>query len=370
MTASTNDLTTSALTSGALTTGALTIGIDVGGTKIAAGLVDGKTGALVARREIPTAAERGGQAVLDDVVAMARALLQETQTQAMQVNGIGLGICELVDPAGAVQSAQTVAWQGLPVQATLQQLLAEEAQFAVRESAGIGHAVVESDVRAHALAEACFGAGRDYALFAFITIGTGISSCIVQARTPLAGARGNALVLATSPLEIPLQAISQGDSTQDAGNETQPIVFQSFVVEEFASGLALLQRYRAATGEELAHGRELFARAEQGDPIAVNILESAGAALGNSIAFLVNIVDPDALVIGGGLGMAGGIYWESMEAAIRRAIYADTTRTLPIRQAQLGADAGIIGAALAAYRRRAGVPPRANTPETGSVHGG
>ncbi|MEX1018022.1 MAG: ROK family protein [Litorilinea sp.] len=302
------------------------LGVDVGGTKIAAGVVDIVTGEMQSRREVPTQAARGGQAVLDTVTDLCRALLDAAQGP---IEAIGVGVCELVDPAGDVQSAHTVAWQGLPVRDALAQVAPADATV-----------LVESDVRAHAVAEAWFGAGAEYDLFVFVTVGTGISSCLVQALTPLAGAQGNALVLASAPLEIPV-------TTAD-GRET----IQTFVLEEYASGSALLQRFERATGEQLAHGRELFARAAQagapGNEQARHILNSAGAALGNSIAFLVNILDPQAVIIGGGLGVAGGLYWDALVAATRRGIYADNSRELPLRPAYLGGDAGIIGAAKAA----------------------
>lgn len=316
---------------------ALAVGIDVGGTKIAGGVVDLARGTVHARMEQPTAAQRGGQKVLADVMAMARALQTEIahSHDPSDCLGIGVGICELVDPQGEVQSAHTVAWQGLPVQAHLEKL------------APLG--VVESDVRAHALAEAYFGAGAEFDLFVFVTVGTGISSTLVQDRVPLAGAKGNALVLASFPLEIPLERL---DTRQPATvRDGDGPLFSHFVLEEYAAGPALLARYHAATGTELAHGRELFARVDQGDPVARQIVESGGAALGNSLAFLVNVVDPQAVVLGGGLGVAGGLYAEAMENALRRAIYAENTRDLPILPARLGNDAGIVGAALAVQNR-------------------
>lgn len=305
------------------------IGIDVGGTKIAAGLVDPATGALHHRRQVPTDAGRGGQAVLDEVLALAQALFDVARAETHTIGGLGVGICELVDPAGDVQSAHAVAWQGLPVQTRLGELLP-----------GVP-AVVEADVRAHALAEARFGAGQPYRLFAFVNIGTGISSTVVMDRHTLPGARGNALTLASGPLVVPPVPDILGDHAPGQA----PV---RFILEEYAAGPGLLRRYAARGGDHLAHGRELFARAASGDTIARTLLAEAGAAVGNSIAFLVNIIDPEAVVIGGGLGLAGGVYWDSLVDATRAAIYADTTRDLPLVCAALGPDAGIIGAALRA----------------------
>ena len=186
-------------------------------------------------------------------------------------------------------------------------------------------------------AEARFGAGVPYQLFAYVTVGTGISCALVQAGVPLSGARGNALVLATMPLTMPCPNGHLVD----------------FVLEEFASGPALAARYAAATGHPCARAETVLAAAAQGDTTAVAVVESAGAALGSSVAFLVNVTDPEAVVVGGGLGLAGGRYWDAFVTSTRAHVYADDTRTLPILPAACGVDAGIIGAAASLFQRAA-----------------
>ena len=123
------------------------VGVDVGGTKLAAARVDTGTGAVLEARRVPTLPARGPAAVLADCVALADALGQGPR---------GLAVCELVDPAGRVRSAETVDWRGADLSAFDR---------------------VESDVRAAALAEARFGAGgRD---FLYVSVGTGISHCLI-----------------------------------------------------------------------------------------------------------------------------------------------------------------------------------------------
>lgn len=294
---------------------AYAIGLDVGGTKIAGGIVDCSTGEVMRRQVIPTQAGRGGAAVLDDCVALAAQLQQQADGLGWTIAGIGLGVCELVDPVGQVTSAYNFDWRRLPVQERL---------------AAVAPAVVESDVRAAALAEARYGAGTPFKLFCYVTVGTGISCCFVQEGKPLAGARGNALVLASMPLST---------TCTTCGATLNPIL------EEFAAGPALLLRYQQATGCTLPNGAALFAASATNDEVATTILHSAGAALGNSVAFLCNVLDPDAVIVGGGLGLAGGLYWEAFVEATREHIYADDTRALPILPAALGVDAGLIGAA-------------------------
>ena len=307
------------------------IGLDVGGTKIAAGIVAFPLGQVIHKQIIPTRPERGGEAVLSDALNLAETLLAQAQTMGFKVMGIGVGLCELVDPEGNVTSAHTIAWRGVPVQAAFSKL---------------APAIVESDARAPALAEAKFGAGRSYKIFAYITVGTGISYCLVQDGRPYAGARGNALILANTPLTT---TCPQCDTVLAP------------VLEEIASGPALVSRYNLARQREpglkaklqtATRGEEVLAAVEAGDPAATEVVKSAGEALGVSVGWLVNMLDPEAVIVGGGLGSAQGLYWDSFVASTRRHIWSDTNRDLPIVPAALGPDAGFIGAATAIFQKR------------------
>src|SRR6187549_285149 len=98
------------------------IGIDVGGTKIAGGLVQFPSGELTHKHTLPTLPQRGGGPVLQDVLAMAQQLKADAASAGMHVAGIGLGICELVDQHGNITSDFTVKWKGAPVQARLSEI--------------------------------------------------------------------------------------------------------------------------------------------------------------------------------------------------------------------------------------------------------
>ncbi|MEJ5250129.1 ROK family protein [Caldilinea sp.] len=288
------------------------IGLDVGGTKIAAGLID-RHGKVLMRRTVPTDAAQGGMAVLEKSLGLAQALRASAEAEGYKVAGVGVSVCELVDLQGVVTSEYTLQWRKIPVQTIFSELVAP--------------AVVVADVRAHAFAEARFGAGRKLASFVFVNVGTGISSCFVLEGRPYAGARGNALVLATMPLVV---------------FDEQERKFE-FALEAFASGLGLIERYRRHKAG-VARVEEIVADAAQGNKVADSILRSGGEALGGAVAWLVNVLDPEAVIVGGGLGLADGLYWESLVAAARTHIFADASRTLPILHAACGADAGVIGA--------------------------
>jgi glucokinase len=300
---------------------ACAIGLDVGGTKIAAGAVAFPSGQVLVRRTIPTRANREGRVVLSDALALAEDIMAQGASAGLEMRGIGVGVAELVDLDGRVTSAQTIAWQGLPVQ---------------EEFARLAPAVVEADVRAAALAEALLGAGRPFKTFAYVTVGTGISYSLVQDGRPYAGARGNALIFASAPLST---------TCTECGAQLQP------VLEEIASGPALVARYNAPRPHGVAQAEDVVAAAAAGDQAAMDVVRTAGEALGISVGFLVNVLDPEAVIVGGGLGLAGGLYWQSFVAATRAHVWSPAARDLPIVPAALGTDAGLIGAAATIWRR-------------------
>ena len=316
---------------------ACAIGLDVGGTKIAAGLVAFPSGAVLARRTIPTLPRRGGEIVLNDTLSLAEELKTEAGKSNLELLGIGVGVPELVDPEGNITSAHTLAWQGDGVQAAFSRH---------------APAVVESDVRAGALAEAMFGAGREYRLFVYVTVGTGISSTLVQDGRPFAGARGNALILASSPFT---------SECSSCGTALNPIL------EEFASGPALVERYNRHGTRVVERAEEVTAVAQEGDRAAAMVVRSAGEALGNSVGFLINVMDPEAIVVGGGLGSAGGLYWDSFVASTRAHIWAENSRGLPILPAAMGADSGLIGAAATVFQSMGEAAPTCEVPYFGRV---
>lgn len=294
------------------------IGLDVGGTKIAGGLVDLATGQVVHRRQIPTGADRDGDVVLRDAVAVADDLGSDAASAGVAVHSVGIGVAELVDVQGAIRSAHVIDWPGQPVREAF---------------AHIAPVMIESDVRAAALAEARFGAGRPFAIFVYVTVGTGISSCLVQGGVPFPGSRGNALVLASGPVTSVCDRCGTREDT---------------VLEDVASGPALATRYARRHGRDVAHGWQVVQAAEAGEPDAVEVVGSAGEALGNAVGWLVNVLDPAAVVVGGGLGMAGGLYRERFVSSTRAHVWSPASRDLPILAAGLAADSGIIGAAVAA----------------------
>jgi glucokinase len=113
----------------------------------------------------------------------------------------------------------------------------------------------------------------------------------------------------------------------------------SEIVEDVASGRAIAAAWGAGTAEDV------FEAVAAGDKRAGLILDHAATALGSSIAFLVNVTDPGAIVIGGGLASASASYWSEVERRARERIWSEETRALPFVLTALGPEAGIVGAA-------------------------
>ena len=302
--------------------GLLTLGLDVGGTKIAAGLVHFPSARVELRRQSPTQPARGGAAVLTELAQLSQDLLREAGIPPSALAGTGLGLCELVSPSGEILSANCLPWKRHDVQTALGVL---------------GVVTVEADVRAAARAEACFGAGRPFRSFLYVTVGTGIASCLVLEGHPYVGARGATGTMASSPLSVPCEHC--GQTTRRT-------------LEELASGPALVARYNQRRPGGATSGQDVLSAAAAGDPDAQAVVKSAGEALHASVALLVNVLDPEAVIVGGGLGLSQGPYWTEFLEATRRHIWSDVHRDLPILRAETGLDAGLIGAAYSALNHR------------------
>lgn len=279
------------------------IGVDVGGTKIAAGLVT-ESGQLLSHTTVPTGTHRPAGEILADAVAAADAVATEASRAEIAVAGVGIGVPEIVDTRGQITTSALLGWPGMPVS---------------RAFAHIGPAVVIADVRAAAYAESLAGAGRGLDTFAYVSVGTGISHTFVQHGVPYEGSHGAALLLgSTTMFDRPLESI--------------------------ASGPAITAAYAALTGR--SRPAEEVLAAGPGDEKARHVVGAAASALGQGVAVLIDILDPAAVIVGGGLGSAGGAYWHAMEQTARRRLWLPAARDIPILRAGLGPHSAVIGAAL------------------------
>jgi len=288
-------------------TGNLAIGIDVGGTKIAGGVVDLESGRVLARHRLPTDREHGGEAVL----ARVRDCIVALEASAGPLP-VGIGLPELIDRAGVVRSGWNFDWRGLDLAQRL----------APARIAG-----VESDVRAAALAELYYGHGRALSSFAYVTLGTGLSYTLCMDGRLHRGARGFAIHFASTNLQpVCVHCGRQGP----------------FNLEGFASGSGMKVQDAMRTG---GSGRDAYALiTATGDAAAVQLVDEATTALAAGLGQLVDMLDPQALVFGGGLSESAH-FVAMLRAKLPDFIWAEAARDLPVLVSALGADTGMIGAA-------------------------
>ncbi|WTW95687.1 ROK family protein [Streptomycetaceae bacterium NBC_01309] len=297
----------------------VSLGIDVGGTKIAAGLV-APDGSMAHHREWPTAtADRMRDPGLAGTALAVRRLLADARDLGFDVTGVGVGLPEYVDAEGVLTSREVLAWDEQPADVVAAELKAAELP-------GLPYAI-GSDVRCGALGEAVHGAGRELPDFLYVSLGTGLSSAFVLGGRPWPGARGEAIALGEFEVSASVDAAFGGN------------------LERFTSGRGIGDRYTAATGRSCPGAREVTALAAEGDGVALDVLSSAGRALATVLAATVRLLDPSAIVLGGGLGTTEG----PLRAALTET-YEKLTAVRPaapaLLSAQLGPRAGLIGAAL------------------------
>ena len=308
--------------------GTLTIGVDIGGTKVAAGVVD-ERGTIVATTHRATPADDVSR--IEGAIAAAVGEL----TSKYRVEAVGIGAAGFVDAQrSTVMFAPNLAWRDEPLKASLQRRLGLPV-------------VVENDANAAAWAEARFGAGRGADHVVTITVGTGIGGGIVANGQLLRGQFGAAA-------EIGHVIVVPDGRRCGCGLRG--------CWEQYASGRALereahelVRVYPDTAGEllRLAGGRpenitgEMVTQAAHaGDEAALRCFEVVGMWLGRGLSGLAAILDPGLFVIGGGVSAAGEVLRAPASAAFAASLTGHGYRPMAeLRIAELGAAAGLVGAA-------------------------
>jgi glucokinase len=288
------------------------IGVDLGGTKIATGSVDAD-GNLHEQYEVPTPTESQDE-LLEAIVAAIEPLADE------RVDAIGFGIPSVIDRSTGMALGST----NIPLRDISLTDLTQE-RFGVP-------AVVENDANVAALAEWKLGAGRGANDLVMLTLGTGVGGGLVLGGSLYRGIAelGHVVVVADGP---PCQGRCNGRGH----------------LESVASGNAADRAAEKLWGEG-ATAELLVGRAEEGDPAALEALSGIGHLLGAAIGSFVNMFAPELIIIGGGFGIAAFEFLlpSALEIARRETVEPDV---LPVKivSAELGSDAGVIGAGLVAF---------------------
>lgn len=303
------------------------VGVDVGGTKLAAGLV-APDGSVLARRRVQTPPE-GGPAVAAAIGTVVRELWAEADAGP---GPVGVGAAGIVDLDGMVRYAPNIpGWRDTPLAAEL--------------TAALGVAVrVDNDANAAVWGEFRAGAARGAeGAVLMVTVGTGIGGGLILGGELVRGRHGLAA-------EFGHLIVSEGGPECGCGNRG--------CLEAMASGTAIAREAREglARGEGGAlagladpTGKDVTRAAADGDAFARGVLARCGAWLGVGIVSLVHALDPELVVVGGGAMQAGELLLAPARAAFAERLMGRASRTMPpIVPAALGDDAGLVGAALLA----------------------
>ena len=317
----------------------LTVGVDIGGTKIASGVVD-ESGRIIDDDQVATPDPVDDDDTASSIEKAIAGLVSGHLARHPDVEAVGIGAAGFVDKARSVVIfAPNILWRDEPLRERVQALV----DLPV---------VVENDANAAAWAEFRFGAGEDVDDLVLLTVGTGIGGGIVLDGELYRGAYGVAAEV--GHLRVVPQGVLCGCGNRGCW-------------EQYASGRALVRDARelvqargpgyealaAASGgvAERVDGPTVTRLAGEGDPASVALVAEVGRWLGEGLASLTAVLDPAVAVVGGGVAAAGELVLGPMRTAFEAELTAHGHRpTLEIRPAELGNAAGIVGAADLARR--------------------
>ncbi|WP_334121537.1 ROK family protein [Glutamicibacter sp.] len=293
------------------------LALDIGGTKIAGALVRAD-GSIPARAQRPTPATAGSKAMIS---AMLDVISEILDSGTFSPEGLGLGSAGVIDPSTAKVLSATdtiLGWAGTDLAAEL----GARTGLPVR---------AVNDVHAHGLGEARFGAGVGSSDMLLIAVGTGIGGAylhqgqLVSGSHHVAGHTGH------------IDSVYAFGLPCSCGRTAH--------VEAIGSGPAIYRHYqRLANNPTVKNTREVAQLAQAGDEHAHTALSVGGMAVGSAAASLANVLDPQTLVLAGGMAEAGPLWWESVRAGfVASAI--DALAHTPLLPATLGTDAALLGAA-------------------------
>lgn len=304
----------------------LILGLDLGGTKIAAGVVD-SAGRLRSAVRMPTPA-RG---VARDVSALfdaARAAVASARVPWRAIRAIGVGVPGAFDPKTSIVWAPNLSgWKSVPLCGLLRKAFRRPV-------------FVEGDRNVQALAEVWLGnAARDLVV---LTLGTGIGAGLVSNGRLITGARG----------------VAGAAGWMAVSSDWQPRFARLGCLEALGAGPAVARLARASLGKKrnrlgpmlrASVGRtttELVVRAaRRGDRVARRIVAEVGTNLGRGVASIVSLLNPEVVVVGGGLGAAGELLLGPLRRAALRWGQPLASRQVRIVRSRLGDNAGVLGAA-------------------------
>ncbi len=301
-----------------------TIGIDVGGTNIKAGLVHNNK--VIRKVVLPTMADKGP----DFCIAQIKKAIKSFQTKVLKV---GIGIAGIVDSKNGIvkYSPNFKGWFDIQ----LADILRKESGKEVR---------LLNDVNAVLLGEWQYGAGRGYNNLFLFTVGTGIGGAAVCEGKMVFGANGFAG-------EFGHTIIKYNGPKCVCGKKgcLERFVGSRYIVQRALSKIksqrSTLRKYKLLTPRVIAQ------EARNGDIVALKVFEETGYYIGIGVSNIINLLDPEVVIISGGIARAGRILFESIRKTVRKIVIGNQYRQYKIIPAKLGDNAGILGSAYFASQK-------------------
>ena len=308
------------------------IGIDLGGTNIAAGIVD-ENGNILKKYSTPTLAHRTFEEIVKDMADCCKKLINESEIDISDISAIGIGSPGAIDNKnGTVIYAGNLGWKDAPLKEELQKYI----NLPVN---------IENDANAAAYGE-YFIYGNGISDFIFITLGTGIGGGIIIDGKIYRGFNGAGAELGHNTLIYGGEMCNCGKRGcwEVYGSVTGLINQTNAAIEKNPD--SLMAKLKIERGE--VNGRTAFDAAKQGDKAAQAIVKQYLEYVADGICSMVNIFEPEVLLIGGGISKEGAYLLDPIREYCEANYFCKTIRQTKLGIAKLGNDAGIIGAALAA----------------------
>lgn len=308
------------------------IGVDIGGTNVKIALIDEK-GTIAYSNSVPTRAEMGYEYTIQNIINTIKDSLKESNNDISNIGGIGFGLPGQIDSVnGIVRLLPNIpGWVEVP----LAKIVKDEFNVPVK---------LDNDVRVATLGELNYGAGKGCQNLICLTVGTGVGSGIVLNGQLVRGAS--------------MTAGEIGHVIVERNNGEICGCGATGCLEAYASGPSVVKMAKdyiaggkSTKFKEIAAGNEItpymvYEAAKQGDAVAKRIFTIVGEYLGVALVSVVNLLNPEKIIVGGGVGQAGDLILEPIREAIKKRCIPTSAAAVEIVPAQLGESAGVVGASL------------------------
>jgi glucokinase len=307
------------------------LAVDLGGSKIVTALVS-PGGEILSREYIPTLAEEGAPAVIGRIVSSAASLIKNADLASSSVSGMAVAAAGAIDPVKGIvtDSPNLPGWHNIPLKDEIEKAM------------GVRTFII-NDATAAALGEHRFGAGRGVRNLIYLTVSTGIGGGIIIDDRLYSGASGSAGELGHMTIDVNGPRCACGNtgclemlaSGKAVAREAQRLIAQGTktVIREIAEGHA-----------EFVTAQTVAAAANRGDAVAVSIISKAATYLGIGLVNLVNIFNPEMIIVGGGMGKMGEMLLQPARKVVAERAFQYPASIVRIVSSELGDNSGVFGA--------------------------